>query len=145
MNTKNDIDVSNGDIGYVTDIEYEYQDYAKNIIKSKKLIVTFFGDLEIEYTSDQLDNLTLAYAFTCHKSQGSESKIVLTYINKKHGNILCSRNLLYTAITRASFGVEIFTVDSDSIRYAIENDSSEKRITSLEYHLRYYGGQFVNI
>lgn len=145
MNTKNDIDVSNGDIGYVTDIEYEYQDYAKKIIKSKKLIITFFGDLEIEYASDQLDNLTLAYAFTCHKSQGSESKIVLTYINKGHGNILCSRNLLYTAITRARFGVEIFTADSDSIRYAIENDSSEKRITSLEYHLRYYGGQFVYI
>ena len=143
MNTKNDMDVSNGDIGYVTDIYYEYQDTDKII--SKKMIVTYFGDLEIEYTDQQLDNLVLGYAFTCHKSQGSESKIVITYINKDHGKLLCSREILYTAITRASYGVEIFTNSIDSIEAAINNVTSENRITSLEYHLKFFGGKFVNI
>lgn len=109
------------------------------------MIVTYFGDLEIEYTDQQLDNLVLGYAFTCHKSQGSESKIVITYINKDHGKLLCSREILYTAITRASYGVEIFTNSIDSIEAAINNVTSENRITSLEYHLKFFGGKFVNI
>lgn len=141
MHLKNEELVSNGDIGYVTDIVSKQT--GKNLVKS--LIVTYFGDTEKEYSGDTLEEIQPAYAFTVHKSQGSESPIVLTYISEANGKALLTRNLFFTAVTRAANVVEIFTESPQAIKTAIDNPDSERRITSLEYHLRYYGGNFVAV
>lgn len=141
MHLKNEELVSNGDIGYVTDIITKQSE--KNTVKS--LIVTYFGDTEKEYSGDTLEDIQPAYAFTVHKSQGSESPIVLTYISEANGKALLTRNLFFTAVTRASKVVEVFTESPQAIKTAIDNPDSERRITSLEYHLKYFGGSFVAV
>lgn len=137
MHLKNSDEVSNGDIGYVTAVTTKED--------RRVLIVTYFGDTTIEYTTDEADQITLAYAFTVHKSQGSENKIVLTFLSQTIGKRMLKRNLLNTAITRGSFMVELFTTGDNAIFDAIDNDDTDKRITSLTYHLMYYAGEFVQV
>ena len=91
MQTKNnyDKDVFNGDLGRISGVD-------KN---DGILIVDFYGK-KIEYTFEQLDELTLAYAMTIHKSQGNEFKTVIVPVSMSH-YIMLQRNLIYTAVTRA--------------------------------------------
>lgn len=83
-----DKDVFNGDVGFVASVSPE----------DRKLVVLFDGR-PVEYSSADLDELTLAYATTIHKSQGSEYPAVIVLIHNQH-YMLLQRNLLYTAITR---------------------------------------------
>lgn len=80
----------NGDIGRVTGIDEEEQE----------LVVTYDGR-DVVYDLKELDELTLAYATTVHKSQGSEYPAVVIPIHTQHFTLL-QRNLLYTAMTRGS-------------------------------------------
>lgn len=91
MQLRNNYDkhVFNGDIGSITHIELE----------DKTCIVTFDGK-QITYLFDETIELTLAYATSIHKSQGSEFPIVVIPLFMQHYMML-RRNLLYTAITRA--------------------------------------------
>ncbi|HHV72731.1 MAG TPA: ATP-dependent RecD-like DNA helicase [Clostridia bacterium] len=92
---KNNYDklVFNGDIGRIVWIDLE-----------EKLVGVVFNDLEgdreVIYEQDELDELSLAYAISVHKSQGSEYPAVVMPVSFQHYNML-QRNLLYTAITRA--------------------------------------------
>ncbi|HBX48738.1 MAG TPA: ATP-dependent RecD-like DNA helicase, partial [Clostridiaceae bacterium] len=82
--------VFNGDIGYIKEIDNE----------NKRLLVVFDDDRQVYYDFINLDELELAYAITIHKSQGSEFKVVLIPIS--YGPpMLMTRNLIYTAVTRA--------------------------------------------
>ncbi len=83
-----DKDVFNGDIGQVARLNREAQE-----------LVVVFDDREVSYQADDLDELTLAYAATIHKSQGSEYAAVIVPVHTQHF-VMLARNLLYTAVTR---------------------------------------------
>lgn len=107
-------------------------------------ISTYMEILEVEfdegkfvtYTFSEADELELAYAVTIHKSQGSEYPAVV--IPMAPGpKMLMSRNLLYTAVTRAKSCVCI--VGSDRVfQSMIDNDSHQERFTALKYHINNY-------
>lgn len=87
----------------------------------------------VEYKFEDLDQLTLAYAVTIHKSQGSEyPAVILPLLHGPH--MLMNRNLLYTAITRAKSLVVIIGDDA-VIREMVDNHSEEQRYTSLKRRL----------
>ena len=82
--------VFNGDLGTIISID----------VFASKVQVYFDDDREVWYDYDRMDELDLAYAVTVHKSQGCEFPVVVMPVCKVH-NILMTRNLLYTAVTRA--------------------------------------------
>lgn len=85
-----DDDVYNGDIGMLVEIVYANEDEAgKN-----RLIVDFEG-IPVEYTSDNLLNISHAYCISVHKSQGSEYPIVIMPVVRDYG-IMLQRRLIYT-------------------------------------------------
>ena len=117
-----DKDVFNGDVGFVADANPE----------DRKLTVMFDGR-PVEYSSGDLDELTLAYATTIHKSQGSEYPAVIVLLHNQH-YMLLQRNLLYTAITR---GKKLVLVIGSrwAVGKAIETNTVRGRRTSLAERL----------
>ncbi len=75
------------------------QGIIKGITEEDELLVDFSGNI-VKYNYKDLDNLTLAYAVSIHKSQGSEFKCVIMPLVKSY-SIMLKRKLLYTAVTRA--------------------------------------------
>ena len=124
MQTRNnyDKDVFNGDIGYVVNHNDE-----------KQTITVEFDGKHIEYYYDEMDEITLAYAMSIHKSQGSEFKAVILPLTNSH-YIMLERNLIYTAMTRAK---ELFIVigEKSALRMGIQKQSSRERITLLKEHI----------
>ena len=120
MQQQNDYEkqVFNGDLGRVVDCNQE----------SKELYVKF-EQSHIHYKANELDQLTLAYAITVHKSQGSEYSAVIIPITTHHYMML-QRNLLYTAITRGKQLVVLIGT-SAAIRIAVENQGTLNRYTGL--------------
>ena len=117
-----DKDVFNGDVGFVADAYPE----------DRRLVVLFDGR-PVEYSSGDLDELTLAYATTIHKSQGSEYPAVIVLLHNQH-YMLLQRNLLYTAITR---GKRLVLVIGSrwAAGKAIETNAVRGRRTSLAERL----------
>jgi exodeoxyribonuclease V alpha subunit len=111
-------DVFNGDIGLIHTINTEDQ----------KLEIIFNGKI-VAYDFLDLDDITLAYAITVHKSQGSEYPCVILPLSTAH-YIMLQRNLLYTAVTRAS-KMMVITGSKQALQIAIGNKKSRKRYTSL--------------
>ena len=102
-----DKDVYNGDLGYVRSVDME----------ERTLTVDFDGQM-VEYEASELDELTLAYATTIHKSQGSEYPIVVMPVLMTH-YVMLQRNLIYTGITRAKKDLCIGGSDqSPCLRYS---------------------------
>ena len=116
--------VFNGDLGYISKIDKE----------NKKVTVVFDDVRSVEYNSDNLDELALAYAMTIHKSQGSEFPVVVIPIYRA-APMLLTRNLIYTAITRASKAVVLVGI-SDYLVKMIENNKTRKRYSNLAKKLR---------
>lgn len=111
--------VFNGDIGIIEHIN----------IKSIEISVRFEDDKLVTYSAGELDQLSLAYAITIHKSQGSEFDIVVIAITPGSNTIL-TRNLLYTAITRAKKLV-VLVGDKKTVSYMVNNNYTAKRYTCL--------------
>lgn len=87
--------VFNGDIGYITDLlPAKYTDS-----KQDEITIQFDGN-EVVYPRNEWGKITLAYAMSIHKSQGSEFQVVILPITRQSGRML-QRNLIYTAITRS--------------------------------------------
>lgn len=87
-----DKNIMNGDIGYVMHLDYK---------NSKPVGLSVMFDIgTIEYELEELEELSLAYAISVHKAQGSEFDIVIIPISNQHYPML-KRKLIYTAITRA--------------------------------------------
>lgn len=137
MQLKNDPDsgVVNGDVGQVIDI---YMDDNE-----KTVSVEFPQGAVKEYTRENIDELTLAYAYTVHKSQGSEAKCVITCIHSMH-SIMLKRNIFYTAITRAREEVHVFGQKS-AMEQAIRTEDKTKRYTLLKTLLQLAFGKTVKI
>ena len=83
-----------------------------------------------------LDELEHAYAVTVHKSQGSEYPVVILPVYKYTMKLL-TRNLLYTAVTRASRMV-IMVGDEETIHKMIDNNRQTKRYTGLPFYFADY-------
>jgi exodeoxyribonuclease V alpha subunit len=84
-----------------------------------------------------MDQLSLAYAITVHKSQGSEYSAVIVPLTTHHYMML-QRNLLYTAITRGKQLVVLIGTDA-AIKKAVENEGSTRRFTGLLHQLSELG------
>lgn len=115
--------IFNGDIGYVTDINEE----------DNTVSVLFDEDKIVEFESQDLDELELAYAVTIHKSQGSEFKVVLVPLFMGPP-LLMSRNLIYTAVTRARELI-VLVGSQKALSYMIKNTKTYDRHTSLKYRI----------
>lgn len=113
-----DKDIFNGDIGFIEKLDLEEQ----------SLWIDFEGRL-IEYAFTELDEISLAYAISIHKSQGSEYPAVVIPLATQHYTLLV-RNLLYTAITRGKKLV-VLVAQKKAVAIAIHQVDSSKRITKL--------------
>src|SRR5690554_518530 len=95
-------------------------------------MVVTFDDNEVLFEKSDLENLSLAYAMSIHKSQGSEYKIVILPLVRQYMHML-KKELLYTAITRAK-NFLIIIGDMKLLVYAA-NNLAEKRQTTLKLRL----------
>jgi exodeoxyribonuclease V alpha subunit len=111
--------VFNGDIGRICSIDPVNQN----------LSVDFDGDRKVEYDFTELDELTLAYAISVHKSQGSEYPAVIIPIMTQHFALL-QRNLLYTGITRGK-DLVVLVGTKKALAIALKNDTPRTRNSSL--------------
>ena len=117
-----DKDVFNGDLGYIREVDTE----------ERTLKVDFDGKW-VEYDVTELDELTLAYATTIHKAQGSEYPIVVMPVLMTH-YVMLQRNLIYTGITRAK-KICVLIGAAKALAYAVRNVSVLKRNTRLKERL----------
>lgn len=110
--------VFNGDIGTISAVNPEGNP-----------IVTFDDGRYVEYTREDLLDLTLAYAVSVHKSQGSEFGVVVLAVLPGSYHIM-TRNLLYTAITRAKKLV-VLVGEKKNVAFMVRNNYTAKRYTNL--------------
>ncbi len=116
--------IFNGDTGIITEIN-EY---------TETLEVEFDESRKVKYSFDMTEELELAYAITVHKSQGSEYPAVIIPL-LAGPKLLYTRNLLYTAVTRAKKCLTI--VGSDAVfQEMIQNKNEQARYTSLAERIR---------
>jgi len=121
-----DLGVYNGDLGIVrrTDLPEGAHE------------IEFSGN-RVEVGRGQLSDLSLAYAITVHKSQGSEYPVLILPLLKQH-YLLLRRNLVYTALTRGKRAV-FFVGDPDAYAMAVRQTKVQKRLTDLVRKIRQAG------
>lgn len=124
---KEGMGIFNGDIGVIESINPSSQSMTVN-----------FDDRIVDYSFSSLDDLELAYAITVHKSQGSEYPIVIIPMYGAP-EMLLTRNLFYTAVTRAQKMV-ILVGRRDIVQTMVENKRQMLRYTGLCRRLAAAGG-----
>ncbi len=117
-----DKDVFNGDIGWIQSLSDE-----------DRVATINFDGRSVEYLYDEFDEITLSYAVTIHKSQGSEYPCVVMPIHTQHYMML-QRNLLYTGLTRGKKLV-IIVGTPKAMAIAVKRMQSQERITTLKERL----------
>jgi len=115
--------VFNGDMGTIHEIDDEFG-----------VTVSFDDGRRILYDFSQLEELELAYAVTVHKAQGSEYKVVVIPVYNGPPMLL-TRNLLYTAVTRAK-ELAVLVGNEDTLQRMIDNNRITHRYTALARRLR---------
>jgi exodeoxyribonuclease V alpha subunit len=127
MHLKNNYqkEVFNGDIGVISSMD----------LHKKRLSVDYDGRV-VDYDYAETDELTLAYAISVHKAQGSEYPAVILPLITQH-YMLLQRNVLYTAITRAKT-VVILVGTQKALNIALSNDKPQKRLSGLSYRIQQY-------
>ena len=125
MHLKNNYqkEVFNGDIGTISTVD----------VKENIFSVDFYGKT-VSYDFTEMDDISLAYAISVHKSQGSEYPAVILPIMTQHF-VLLQRNLLYTAITRGKKLV-ILIGTKKALAIALKNDTPKKRLSGLAFRLK---------
>ena len=118
--TRNDYSVGyvNGDVGVITSV-------------SNGQMTIQFGDEERVIEHANYKDVSLAYAMTIHKSQGSEYDSVIVVLPSRAPGML-ARNLLYTAVTRAKKHITLVISDEATIRKAVRNTRNACRRTTLK-------------
>jgi exodeoxyribonuclease V alpha subunit len=120
-----DLEVFNGDIGYIKSINNE----------SLTMVINFLPDgREVEYLKENIVELDLAYAITIHKSQGSEFSVVIIPVLTQHFKMLY-RNLIYTGLTRAK-KLAVFVGTRRAMAMAVRQQDTAQRQTALERLLK---------
>jgi exodeoxyribonuclease V alpha subunit len=125
MQVSNNYDkhVFNGDLGYIMDIR-----------QGTKTFDVMFENEIVRYDFDEAEQLSLAYAITIHKSQGSEfPAVIIPVINQHH--IMLQRNLLYTGVTRARKLI-ILIGNRQALQRCVDNNRQSKRFTQLGHRLK---------
>lgn len=120
--------VFNGDMGEVIAIIK-----AKETVEKQDLLVVSYDGIEVTYQRGDLNQLTLAYCCSIHKSQGSEFQTVIMPIVRGYSKML-RRNLLYTGITRAK-NFLILCGEPDVLSQGLEKTDDLMRLTSLKARL----------
>ena len=115
-------EVFNGDVGFVDQV------------LSDGLVVRLTDGRKVKYDELDLDELTLAYAVTVHKSQGSEYPVVVLVMHTQH-YVMLRRNLFYTALTRGK-QLAVILGSGRAVRRAVANDVTHKRFTRLAEKLK---------
>jgi exodeoxyribonuclease V alpha subunit len=120
IQTENDYkkEVFNGDIGTIEKIDPVEQELSIR-----------FDDRLVKYDFGELDEVSLAYAVTIHKSQGSEFPAVVMPVAMQHFMLL-QRNLIYTGITRTK-QLLVLVGQKKALGIAVRNDQSRKRYSGL--------------
>ena len=116
--------IFNGDIGFITSVDPG----------EHTLVVRFDEDRDVLYESADLEDLSLAYCLSVHKSQGSEFPVVIMPVTGGPPMLL-TRNLFYTALTRAK-NLVVLVGTENVIRAMVENDHVTRRYTALAERLR---------
>lgn len=116
-------EVFNGDLGWIKGYDSE----------DAELVVDFEGR-KVIYDLDEVDELTLAYAVSVHKSQGSEYPAVVMPVVTQH-YMLLQRNLIYTGLTRAR-KLAIIIGSQKAMGIGIRNQGAGRRFTHLRYRLQ---------
>ena len=122
-NYQQGMEISNGDIGFIKEFDETH----------KEILIDFYGRL-VRYPFKETDNLSLSYAATTHKSQGSEFEIVILLMTMHHYPML-ERNLLYTANTRARKMI-VFLASWAAVKRAVEQCNVNCRNTFLVQRIR---------
>ena len=118
--------VFNGDFGVISDVDPS----------SRTIEVIFDEERRVQYSYKELDELSLSYSITIHKSQGSEFPVIIIPIGPGP-YMLLTRNLIYTAITRAK-RVVVLVGDPKYLYYMIHNNPDDRRHSSLDKRIREY-------
>ncbi len=120
--------VFNGDMGEVVSIFK-----AAETAEKKEMMVISFDSTEVTYEKSDLNQITLAYCCSVHKSQGSEFQTVIMPVTRSYMKML-RRNLLYTGITRAK-NFLILCGDPEVFRFGVERTDDLQRLTTLKDRL----------
>ncbi len=123
MTNNYDKEVFNGDIGFIERIDLEEGIFKIGFDESIK-----------EYETNELDEISLAYAISIHKSQGSEFPFVVIPLATQHFTLL-ARNLLYTGITRGKQLV-VLIGQKKAVGMAVRNNKEANRLTKLVERLQ---------
>lgn len=123
-----DKNVFNGDMGEVISILK-----AKETIEKQDLLIVSYDGIEVEYQRSDLNQITLAYCCSIHKSQGSEFQTVIMPVVRGYSKML-RRNLLYTGITRAKSFL-ILCGEPDVLANGLAKTDDLMRLTSLKVRL----------
>lgn len=116
-----DENIFNGDIGQISKINKQS--------KKHEIVVDFDGHL-VKYSGNNLNNLTLGYTISVHKSQGSEFDYLILPIVKNYHKMLY-RKLIYTAVTRCK--KNLYLIGSlEALKMAIANNNTDIRKTTLK-------------
>ncbi|MFC5604005.1 ATP-dependent RecD-like DNA helicase [Sporosarcina koreensis] len=121
--------VFNGDMGEVISIIK-----AKETVDKKEMLIVSYDGIEVEYERNDLNQITLAYCCSIHKSQGSEFPIVVMPVVRGYRKML-RRNLLYTGITRAK-NFLILCGEPEEFKIGINRTDELERQTTLKDRLR---------
>ena len=117
-------------LGIIAEYNPFHNGHLHHLNESKKLTVIYDDIREISYEFDELDQLELSYATTVHKSQGSEFDYVILPLYTGYPKLF-TRNLLYTAMTRAK-KMLIIVGNKNIINFMVENIDSKNRMTGLK-------------
>ncbi len=125
MQLKNDYnkEVFNGDLGMVMDIDH-----------TEKEVTINFDDRDVVYDFADLNEITLAWATSIHKSQGSEYPVVILPLYTQH-YVMLSRNLFYTGLTRSK-KLALIVGSSKAIAIAVKQVKQQQRYTRLKERLK---------
>ena len=124
MQLKNDYnkEVFNGDLGMVMNIDH-----------TEKEVVINFDERDVVYDYADLNEITLAWATSIHKSQGSEYPVVILPLYTQH-YVMLSRNLFYTGLTRAK-KLALIVGSEKAIAIAVKQVKQQQRYTKLRERL----------
>ena len=122
----------NGDVGIVERVDLVEQQVAIR-----------FDDRIVKYDFGELDEVSLAYAVTIHKSQGSEFPAVVIPLATQH-YMLLQRNLIYTGITRGK-RLLVLIGQKKALGVAVRNDRSQRRYSGLLASLRSESGATAHV
>lgn len=132
MQLENREEIANGDVGIV-----EACKYGKLTVKYPQ-----YNDLKVVYDAKTAGQLSLAYAMSIHKSQGSEYKSVVMGITNNHKNML-NKNLVYTGVTRAKQRCVLLR-DEDALISALNKEAEYDRTTFLAEKLVFYNKKYFS-